>query len=118
MPRMKCHIEFPLARNGRWHVESPLGAKVYEEYFTNQSKLSAELSVSEYNALVFVNTGESRAKTPTVEERKITQSLYVAVTSGVGGELKLKPKAEVTLYPTPTVWLGGKIRTKVIVSVS
>jgi hypothetical protein len=118
MPKLKCHVEFPLAKSGRWHAESPLGAKVYEEYFTNQQKLSTELSVGEYNALVFVNNGESRAVTPPVEERRLTQSLYVVVTPGISRDLKFKSKPEVALYPTPTVWLGGKIRTKVTVSVS
>jgi hypothetical protein len=113
MPKLSCLVNFPLARKGRWHVESPIGTRIYEEYFMDKPSLTADLTVDKYSALVFVDNGIGKAESA---ERTFKQSLYIAVTEGVGRNLIMTPKTTVTVYPTPTVGYANKIRTVVTIS--
>jgi hypothetical protein len=118
MPTLKCTVRFPATLTGRWHVENPVGTKVYEEYFSGKADLSTQMTTEEFSALVFVDSGISRTTypPPRVEERKIRQVPDVVVDPEPKRLLRIGSTVNVVLNPEPQLSYSNKIRTVVSVS--
>jgi hypothetical protein len=109
MPRLGARVALASPKTGRWHVESPPGAKVFEQSFEQATSLSTELTVSGYSAVLYVNGGTylSFVKKP---EYKIAQKLMVTVGEQVGFELPGKIRESPSVGEQVGFELPGKIR--------
>jgi len=116
MPRHKWKVDFPQAITGRWHGESPVGARVFEESIENVSTVSKEAVTGSYSAYILVDSGLRSSGTG---RTVLTQDVYLVICSGVSTEVPLKLRESLAVNVASGVLreLSNKIRTAVSVSV-
>lgn len=114
MPRLRCYVQFPQTVNGKFRVESPAGTKVLEEPF-EATTIVRELTLTKYSAYILVDGGLELGSSA---GRRLSQSVYVATTTGVLSSPRIRESAAVSTAPGTAVEYRNKIRTRVSVSVS
>ena len=117
MPRLKLNVQFPKVVKGRFKVESPAGAVVADEPFETNTILR-EYALTRYSVYILVDGGVSASSSPA--RAPSSQSVYLAVTPGVGVVLsnKLGESPAVSTATGVLRELRNKIKTVVSVSVS
>jgi len=124
MPKLRGRVDFPKPYRGTWRIESPPGAKAFEQSFENTTRLDTTIEVVGYSVYMLVNGG-IRSGIGVVggagaTVSKATQKVYVITTQGSYTELKNKfrTKSVVNIASGSQISYWNKIRTVVSVSVS
>jgi hypothetical protein len=96
MPKLRGRINFPKPYRGIWRIESPPGAKAFEQSFDNVTSLDTTVEVVGYSVYMLVNggirSGVGAVGGVGATVSLATQKVYVISTRGSYTELKNNPR--------------------------
>jgi hypothetical protein len=124
MPKLRGRVDFPKPYRGTWRIESPPGAKAFEQSFENMTSLDTTVDVVGYSVYMLVNGGIRSGIGPVggvgATVSSASQKVYVISTQGSYTEFKNNPRERsiVSVASGSQISYWNKIRTRVSVSVS